>query len=355
MCKQYNCSSFTVAGKAIGKTEAPFIIAEIAQAHEGSLGIAHSYIEAVGNAGADAIKFQTHIADAESTLEERFRTPFSYEDTSRFDYWKRMEFTSEQWLGLARYAEEKGLIFLSSPFSVEAAQLLQNIGVPAWKISSGDGTNLELLNFVTETRKPVLLSSGMSTWSEISYVVDFCKNKGCPVAVLQCTSSYPVKLSQVGLNIISEIEHRFGVPAGLSDHSGTVFPSLAAMVLGASLIEVHVVFHRKIFGPDTPASITIDDLAFLVEARNAFWEMQAPVVKDDIANSLKEMREMFGRSLALKIDLPPGTILEKHHVTLKKPGGGISYEYIHKVIGRQLTKAVSSKRLLRWEDLGDKK
>ena len=108
MCKQCNSSSFTVAGKAIGKTETPFIIAEIAQAHDGSLGIAHSYIEAVGNAGADAIKFQTHIADAESTLEERFRTPFSYEDTSRFEYWKRMEFTSEQWSELAKHAEEKG-------------------------------------------------------------------------------------------------------------------------------------------------------------------------------------------------------------------------------------------------------
>jgi N-acetylneuraminate synthase len=237
---------------------------------------------------------------------------------------------------------------------VEAAELLQNISVPAWKISSGDGTNLELLSFVTDTRKPVLLSSGMSTWSEISYVVDFCRNKGCPVAVFQCTSTYPVELSHVGLNIISEIESRLGVPAGLSDHSGTVSPSLAAMALGASLIEVHVVFDRKMFGPDTVASIALDDLAFLVQAREAFWEMEAPVDKDRMAHNLREMKETFGRSLALKIDLPSGTILEKHHVTLKKPGGGISYGYVDKVIGRKLTKAVSSNRLLRWEDLGGK-
>ena len=343
-----------IASRTIGTGQPTLVIAEAAQAHDGSLGQAHAFIDAVAMAGADVIKFQTHIAHAESTLDEKFRVPFSYEDKTRYDYWERMEFNSEQWSELAKHAEERGVIFLSSPFSLEAAKLLQDINVPAWKIGSGELMNPELLNFVIDTQKPVLLSSGMSTWSEISHVVDFFRNKGCPVAVFQCTSSYTVKLSQVGLNIISEIESRFGIPAGLSDHSGTIFPSLAAMALGASLIEVHVVFHRKMFGPDTAASITLDDLAFLVQARDAFWEMQASVDKDNMANNLREMREMFGRSLALRMDLPSGTILEKHHLTLKKPGNGISYTYINKVIGIKLKKAVSSKRILRWEDLGGK-
>lgn len=345
--------SFQISSRKIGLNQRPFIIAEIAQAHEGSLGIAHSYIDAIAESRADAVKFQTHIAGAESTLDEEFRVPFSYEDMTRYDYWRRMEFTPDEWLGLAEHANDRGLVFLSSPFSVNAAKLLERI-VPAWKIGSGDITNWELLEFVTQSGKPILLSSGVSTWNEIHKAASFCRDRGCPVAVLQCTSKYPVKLNEVGLNVISEIQDRLKTPSGLSDHSGTVYPALAAMANGASIIEVHVVFHRRIFGPDTPASITIEDLAFLVEARNAFWEMQAPVDKDNIADSLKEMREMFGRSLALKIDLPSGTILKKYHLTLKKPGNGISYGYIDKVIGRKLNKSVSSNRLLRWEDLGGK-
>ena len=139
------------------------VIGEVSQSHDGSLGMAHAFIDAIAKAGADAVKFQTHIAAAESTPQEPWRVKFSKQDASRYDYWKRMEFTSEQWQGLADHAQEKGLIFLSSPFSVEAVGLLERIGMPAWKVASGEVNNKVLLDAMLKTRKPILLSSGMST------------------------------------------------------------------------------------------------------------------------------------------------------------------------------------------------
>src|ERR1017187_377266 len=142
------------------------IIAEVAQAHDGSLGMAHSFIDTAARTGVDAIKFQTHIADAESTPEEPWRIKFSLQDKTRFDYWKRMEFTPDQWQGLKIHAEEKGLIFLSSPFSNKAVEMLEGMGMEAWKIASGELSNLPMIEKIIETKKPVLLSSGMSQVSE---------------------------------------------------------------------------------------------------------------------------------------------------------------------------------------------
>jgi len=337
--------------RKIGTGNPCFIIGEVAQSHDGSLGIAHSYIDALANAGVDAVKFQTHIADAESTLDDKFRIKFSYEDQTRYDYWKRMEFSKEQWQGLAAHANDKNIIFLSSPFSVTAAKLLQKIKVPAWKVASGELENYELLQYIAKTKKPVLLSSGMSSWKELEKVFDFFINHRSPVSIFQCTSRYPVNLSSVGLNVIQEIKQKFKVPSGLSDHSGSIFPSIAAMAQGADLIEVHVVFHRNMFGPDTAASITIEELKLLVSARDAFWKMRSHVNKDKTAEKMKDMKMLFGRSLAPKVNLSKGKIISKNNLTLKKPGTGISYKDIDKVVGKKVTQTVNKKRLLYWEDL----
>ncbi len=340
-------------GRKIGPGNPCFIIGEVGQSHDGSIGIAHSYIDALADSGVDAVKFQTHIADAESTLDDKFRIRFSYEDKTRYDYWKRMEFSKEQWKELAAHAIEKNLTFLSSPFSVKAAKILQRIKIPAWKVASGELENYELLHYIAKTKKPVFISSGMSSWQELENIFYFFSNYQSPVSIFQCTSSYPTRLSSVGLNVIKEIKNKFNVPSGLSDHSGTIFPSLAAMANGADLIEVHVVFHKKMFGPDTAASITIEELKMLVNARNAFWEMNQYVNKDEVAIEMKDSKILFGRSLAPKVDLSKGKIISKSDLTLKKPGAGISYKYIDKVVGKKLIRSISKKRLLYWEDLED--
>ncbi len=328
------------------------IIGEVAQAHDGSLGLAHAYIDAIAAAGADAVKFQTHLADAESTAAEPWRVRFSLQDETRFAYWKRMEFTEAQWLGLKAHADKAGLLFLSSPFSVEAADLLQRVGVAAWKIASGEVSNPLLFDRIARSGLPVLLSTGMSRMFEIDSAVARIRSAGLPPAVLQCTSLYPTPPEKVGLNMIPLFGERFQCPVGLSDHSGSIAPGLAAVALGASLIEVHATLSREMFGPDVPASVTTAELAQLVEGVRVIERAMAnPVDKDSIASELGEVRQMFARSVAVRADLPAGTVLHRDHLTLKKPGIGLPATRLADVVGRRLRRPVARDALVMEDDL----
>lgn len=345
-------SKFYLRERAVGGDAPCFLIAEVAQAHDGSLGAAHAYIDLAADVGVDAVKFQTHIAKAESTLDEQFRIKFSRQDETRYAYWKRMEFSVEQWAGLAQHAQDRGLVFLSSPFSLEAVDLLRQINMLAWKIGSGEAASWDLLNAVCEAGGPVLLSTGMSDYSAVEQAVKFIRSKDRDLALFQCTSRYPVKFSEVGLNVIDELRSRFHCPVGLSDHSGSIYPALAAMAQGASLIEAHIVFDRRMFGPDTVASLTPDEFALLVQARDSFAEMFShPVDKDRIAAELGNMRSLFGKSVALISDLSEGTVLTTEMLTLKKPGTGIAASEMAAIAGRRLKHDVDSRRLLSWDDL----
>jgi N-acetylneuraminate synthase len=192
----------------------------------------------------------------------------------------------------------------------------------------------------------------MSTYSEIEATVNRIKERGLPFAVFQCTSKYPSSLEEVGLNVIDEIRRRFKCPVGLSDHSGSIFPGLAAMALGVDLLEVHVTFHRRMFGPDVPASVTLDELQLLVEARGAFHRVFSnPVDKDKVAESLSKTKSLFTKSFAPTRKLPTGTVLKTDMLTLKKPGTGIPSTELNNIIGRRLVREVDPKRLLKWDDL----
>lgn len=345
-------ATISIADRAVGGGAPGFLIAEVGQAHDGSLGLAHAFIDAAAGAGADAIKFQTHIADAESTLDEAFRVKFSKQDATRFDYWRRMEFTAEQWAGLAAHAAERGLVFLSTPFSLAAVDLLRKLGMPAWKIGSGEYRSTDLLAAMTATGKPVLLSTGMSRRDEIAEGVATIRGAGADVALFQCTTKYPTPLAQVGLNVIDELKAAHGCPVGLSDHSGQPFPALAALARGADMIEVHVIFDKGMFGPDVPASLTFDEFRLVARARDAFTEMAAhPVDKDALADELAQMRALFTKSAAPTRALAAGTVLAADMLCAKKPGSGIPATEIPNLIGRRLVRDVSADRLLRPEDL----
>lgn len=329
-----------------------FIIAEVAQAHDGSLGMAHAYIDAVAKAGADAVKFQTHIAAEESSEQDTWRVKFSRQDATRYDYWKRMEFTEPQWQELKRHAEEKGLVFLSSPFSLAAIRLLERIGVPAWKLASGEVTNRLFLDAMISTGKPVLVSSGMSYVEELDATVSHLKDAGTPVAVFQCTTAYPCPPEKIGLNLIPELAARYGCPVGLSDHSGTPYPSLAAVTLGARLIEVHITFSREMFGPDVSSSLTTREFGEMVEGvRFIERSLANPLQKNTAAGQLDQLRRMFGQSLVAAVDLPVGTVLAREHLSCRKPGYGIPSSDVEAVIGKTIRRAVKATAFLGMEDL----
>ncbi len=330
-----------------------FIIGEVAQAHDGSLGTAHAFIDSIANTGADAVKFQTHIAAAESTRDEPWRVKFSYQDTTRCDYWKRMEFTEEQWRGLKKHAEERGLLFLSSPFSIEAVKLLSNINVPIWKVPSGEIGNIELLEAIWDTGLPILFSSGMSSIQELDFVVEKTRSRDIPFGIFQCTTVYPCSPKQWGIHMIDKLKDIFKCPVGFSDHSGNIYASLAAVALRADFIEVHVTFSRHMFGPDVCASVTPDELSIIVEGSKQIREsVDSSFDKDEMANSLSSTKRIFTRSWALRQDLSAGTVLCRKHLTLKKPGTGIPYFRYNDIIGKKLRCDKSSDYLLTWSDLG---
>jgi N-acetylneuraminate synthase len=345
-------TALQIGSRMIGPGHRAMIVAEIAQAHDGSLGLAHAFIDAAARAGVDAIKFQTHIAAAESTLDEPFRVKFSRQDETRYAYWQRMEFTAEQWAGLAEHAREKKLIFLSSAFSVAAVELLHRIGMPAWKIASGEVASREILGAMLETRAPFLVSTGMSPWQEIAETVALIRKAGRGVALFQCTTRYPTQLEQIGLNVMDEMRRRFACPVGLSDHSGVIYPALLALARGADMLEIHLTLDRGMFGPDVVASLTVDEFKTVTAARDAFAAMDAhPVDKDRAAEELATMRKLFQRSLALKSPGRAGAVLTRDMLTAKKPASGIPADAIDTVLGRRLVRDVASDRLLAWEDM----
>jgi N-acetylneuraminate synthase len=262
-----------------------------------------------------------------------------------------MEFTEEQWHGLKKHAVERGLKFLSSPFSVAAVDLLTRVGVAAWKVASGE-INPLMLDRMAATGLPIIMSTGMSSLSEIDAAVERVTSRAIPLTVLQCTSAYPCPPEKVGLNLIPFFRERYGCPVGLSDHSGTIFAGLAAATLGIEVLEVHVTLSREMFGPDVPVSITTAELAELIRGVRFIEKIMGnPVDKDAAAAGLAPMRQLFTKSIVARMDLPAGTMLTTEHLTVKKPGTGIPAEEIDRVVGRQLRRDLKADELIGRDDL----
>ncbi len=330
-----------------------FIIAEIGQAHEGSLGILHSYIDAVATTGVDAIKFQTHIAEAESSIYEPFRVKFSYEDDTRFDYWKRMSFSKDQWVGIKAHCDEVGIEFMSSPFSQAAVDLLEEIGVKRYKIGSGEVNNFLMLEKIAKTGKPIILSSGMSSLSELDEAVAFIQSFGNDLSILQCTTSYPTPAERIGLNVIQVLKERYpDAKIGLSEHTSSIHTGVAAAALGAELLEFHVVFDKRMFGPDATSSLTIDETKQMVEGvRFIRTALNHPIDKTDNSPYLG-LKKIFEKSLAVNKDLPKGHQITFDDLEAKKPANyGLAASKFRTVIGKTLNKEKRKYDFITEEDI----
>jgi N,N'-diacetyllegionaminate synthase len=329
-----------------------FIIAEVAQAHDGSLGILHSYVDALAATGVDAIKFQIHIADAESSIHEPFRVKFSLVDNTRFDYWKRMEFSLDQWREVKKHCEDRGVEFLASPFSIEAVEWLEQLNVKRYKIASGEITNFLLLEKISRTGKPVIVSSGMSDIAELEQAVSFFKGKNINVSVLQCTTMYPTPPEKLGLNVISILKGRLDCVVGFSDHSGNPAASLAAFVSGAEILEFHGVFDRGMFGPDATSSLTIGEIRSLVENVRYLEKAISNPVNKNATESFESNKKIFGKSLAVRTDLAAGHVITYDDLESKKPAGfGVPAAEYKSVVGKKLKTALKKYSFLKYDDL----
>jgi N-acetylneuraminate synthase len=327
-----------------------FVVAEIAQAHDGSLGILHSFIDACAVEKVDAVKFQIHIAEAESSRLEPFRTHFSRVDATRYDYWKRMSFAEADWAGVKRHCDDVGVEFLATPFSNAAVDLLERLGVVRYKIGSGDVTNALLIERVARTGKEAILSTGLSTLDEIGRAADVLRKSG--VVVLQCTTRYPTAAEDVGLDAITELRRQLRCPTGLSDHSGKIFAGIAAAAMGASVVEAHVTFDRRMFGPDAKASLNVDEFAQLVEGIRFVERARGGKAGKDLNPDLATLRATFGRTIAVNRDLPAGHILAFDDLEGKKPAGlGLPTGAVSEVLGRRLLHAKAKWDFLSEADL----
>lgn len=336
-----------------GDREEVLIIGEVAQAHDGSLGAAHAYIDAIADAGADVVKFQTHIAASESTKQEPWRVKFSYEDELRYDYWERMQFTEAQWKGLKDHAEERGLVFLSTPFSVDAAKMLDRLGMTMWKISSGEVSDPWLLDFILSTKKPIIFSTGMSTEAEVDRYAQNLAAHNAQFALLQCTTNYPVAPERVGLNVLEQFIRRYPL-VGLSDHSGEMWPSLSAVTMGARIIEVHVCLSKYDFGPDVPASLTQEKFAEMIRGIRYISRMKKnPVDKDAVSSELSRNSQIFAKSVCAKVPIPKGTVLKRELLALKKPANGIPAREVDSVIGKKANRDLGIDDFIGYSDIGE--
>jgi len=343
-------ATITINGRLIGPGQPTYIIAEIGSVRDGSFGNALNLIDVAAEAGVDAVRFQTHIVEAETTRNAPM--PPYFKGEPRYEYFQRTGFKSEQWKQLKAHCEEKGVKFLSSPFSNEAVDLLESVGVDSYKVGSGEITNLPMLDKIGQTGKPVLLSSGMSSWEELDEAVATVRKYHEQITVLQCTSEYPCPYEEVGLNIMSEMAERYNLPVGLSDHTLTIYASIAAVMLGAAVIEKHLTFSRKMYGSDARHSLEPAEMAELVKGIRAVETMlRCPVDKDVTVERMRGMKQIFEKSVVTLVDIPAGTTITREMIGIKKPGTGIPAKRYEDVIGKKTVKDIGKDTVLQEEDI----
>jgi N,N'-diacetyllegionaminate synthase len=328
-------------------TKVQQIIAEIGSVHDGSFGNACKLIETAASCGAHAAKFQTHIAQAETLRDAP--SPAYFKGEPRFDYFRRTGFTRAQWKELRNVCDANRIAFLSSPFSLEAVDLLEDVGVGAYKVPSGEVTNWPLLERIAATGKPVLLSSGMSSWHELDGAVDILRSGG-PLTVLQCTTAYPCPPERVGLNVIAEMRSRYNVPIGLSDHTTGMAAAFAAAALGADVIEKHLTFSRLMYGSDAANAMEPGDFRRFADGLGEIWAMRgAPVDKNDLA-PYYDMKRIFEKSIVTVRPIRVGHVIERIDLAFKKPGDGISAARYREIIGRRVARDLPEEHKLAESD-----
>jgi N,N'-diacetyllegionaminate synthase len=336
-----------VAGREVGAGRPALVIAEIGNNHDGSVHQAERLVEAAAEAGADAVKFQTHIAEAE--MHPSTPTPPHFPEP-RWEFTKRMELTEDDHRRLKAFAEERGLLFFSSPFSIEAVELLERIGNPLYKIASGEVTNPPLLEAVAATGKPALLSTGMSGLDDVERALEILRGGGGELLVLQCTSSYPAPPEKVNLRAMTAMGERFGLPYGLSDHTPDIHTSIAAVALGASAIEKHFTLSKRLYGPDHHASLVPEELARLVDGVR---QVEAALGSDEKERDpgLDPARATFEKSVVTRVPIPAGSEISLEMLTTKRPGSGIPATRLAEVVGRKAARDIEENSLVEAGDL----
>jgi N-acetylneuraminate synthase len=334
-------TEFSIAGRKVGPDHPPLVMAEVGINHEGEVGKALQLVDAAAAAGAELVKFQCHITDKEMVPTDM--TPGQISKEKLWDIIKRCELNEAEERRVQARCAEKGVIYLSTPFSREASDRLNAMGVPAFKIGSGECNNLPLLDHIAKFGKPIILSTGMNDLASVKRSVEVFKGR-VPFALMHCTSMYPTPYDKVRLGGLSDLMQAFpGVPVGLSDHSMNIWTCLGAVALGASLLEKHFTILRSWPGPDTGISIEPDELKDLIEGSRAVW--QARGGRKDI---LPEEQPVIDFAYATVVSIAPikaGDKFTRDNIWVKRPGTGpLKADRFEDVIGKRATRDIAAER-----------
>ncbi len=328
-----------------------FIIAEIGVNHNGSVDLARKMIRSASECGVDAVKFQTFVS--EDLVSENAKTAEYQEnntnENSQLEMLKKLELSYDDFFDLKKYAEEWGVVFLSSPFDIKSVDLLEKLNVSLYKLGSGELNNFELIDYVLKTNKPLILSTGMATLDEIRETYDYISNKQ-NLIILHCITGYPTSFEEANLNFIKTLQKELDVPIGFSDHSPGIELPIAAVALGACVVEKHFTLDKTLEGPDHKASLNPEEFKAMVSAiRNVEVAMGDGIRK--FSENENEIKKVARKSIILNNDIKKGTVLEKEMLVIKRPGTGIAPKFINEIIGKSVNKDLKSNDILKWEDL----
>lgn len=344
--------TLSIGDRSIGLGAPCFVIAEAGVNHNGDVARALELVDAAALAGADAVKFQTFSADRLATAEAP-KAAYQQERTgaagSQRDMLRALELSGHAHASLQRRCAERGIVFLSTPFDERSADLLDTLGVPAFKIPSGEVTNTPLLMHVARKGRPLLISTGMATLDDVRHAVDAIRGAGNDrIVLLHCTSAYPAPIDGANLRAMHTLAETFGAPVGYSDHTPGIAVALAATALGACVIEKHLTLDRTLPGPDHQASIEPDEFAALVRGIRAVEAALGDGVKMP-SDSERALAAAVRRSLVAARDLAAGERLTPDMVIAKRPGTGLAPAALPQMLGRRLRVAVPADSLLALE------
>jgi N,N'-diacetyllegionaminate synthase len=339
----------------VGADRPPYVIAEIGSNHNGDMDLCRRLIEAAAAAGAHAVKFQSW-SDTSLIAQEEYARNTEYSDKKRhfgslLDMVRAYQLTPDQHLTASEICRASGIAFCSTPFSPEEADLLESLDVPFFKIASMDLVHLPLLEYVAQKRRPMVVSTGMATLGEIERAVEVIRGQGNEdIVLLHCVSIYPPEFETIHLRNIASLREAFDVPVGFSDHTlGTSIP-LAAVALGACVIEKHFTLDKDMEGWDHWISADPAELRTIVgQGRNVFEALGRAC--RTVTTAEMEKRKKFRRSLVTRCALPAGHVLSATDLNAKRPGTGVSPAELPYVVGRRLSRSVEKDHVVRWPDL----
>ena len=342
-----------IGGRRVGPDQPCFVIAEAGVNHNGDLELARRLVDAAAEAGADAVKFQTFSADRLATAAapqaDYQRRNTGIEESQRAML-RRLELPAEAHRELMARCRERGILFLSSPFDEDSADFLEELGVPAFKIPSGELTNAPFLVHVARKGKPLIVSTGMATLAEVRAAVETIRRAGDPpLALLHCVSSYPAQPADVNLRAMATLREAFATPVGFSDHTAGTDIALAAVALGASILEKHLTLDRTLPGPDHRASLEPAGLVALVQGIRQIEAAMGDGIKRP-AKSEEDPARVARKSVVAACDLPAGCVLQRNHLLIRRPGTGLPPDRFESLLGRRTQKPVSAGAVLT-EDL----